>query len=116
MWETFIGIHNQLRRESGYAYWLYVYGFCANHFTGSVNGLKKLNSVGKVNSFLKENGFQINDSGGEIKGTPAGLLEQSSSKSERIPVDFEEGTFEIPGCYYEFARSYSDGDGQFCFG
>ncbi|HPE34496.1 MAG TPA: DUF1338 family protein [Bacteroidales bacterium] len=97
-------MHNQLRRESEYAAWLYVYGFCANHFTGSVNGLKKFNSVEKVNSFLKENGFQINDSGGEIKDTSADLLEQLSIKSEMIMVDFEEGTFEIPGCYYEFAR------------
>ncbi|NCC73591.1 MAG: DUF1338 domain-containing protein [Sphingobacteriia bacterium] len=105
-------IYNQLRRESEYAAWLYVYGFCANHFTVSVNGLKKFNSVEKVNSFLKENGFQINDSGGEIKGTPAELLEQSSIKSEMIMVDFEEGSFEIPGCYYEFARRYPDGDGQ----
>jgi len=69
-----------------------------------VNGLKKFNSVEKVNSFLKENGFQINDSGGEIKDTSADLLKQLSIKSEMIMVDFEEGTFEIPGCYYEFAR------------
>lgn len=105
-------IYEQLRQESEYAGWLYVYGFCANHFTVSVNGLKTLNSVEKVNSFLKSNGFQINDSGGEVKGTPAELLEQSSIKSEMIPVDFEEGSFEIPGCYYEFARRYADKDSQ----
>jgi hypothetical protein len=105
-------IYEQLRQESEYAGWLYVYGFVANHFTVSVNGLQTLDSVEKVNSFLKKNGFQINDSGGEIKGTPAELLEQSSIKSEMIPVDFEEGSFEIPGCYYEFARRYPDKDGQ----
>lgn len=104
--------YEQLRQESEYAGWLYVYGFIANHFTVSVNGLKTLESVEKVNSFLKKNGFQINDSGGEVKGTPAELLEQSSIKSEMIPVDFEEGSFEIPGCYYEFARRYPDKDGQ----
>ncbi len=104
--------YETLRQESEYAGWLYVYGFCANHFTVSVNGLKNLNSMEKVNSFLKKNGFQMNDSGGEIKGTPAELLEQSSIKSEMIPVDFEEGSFEIPGCYYEFARRYADSDGQ----
>lgn len=104
--------YEQLRQESEYAAWLYVYGFCANHFTVSVNGLESLNSVEDVNSFLKKNGFQINDSGGEVKGTPAELLEQSSIKSEMIPVDFEEGSFEIPGCYYEFARRYPDKDGK----
>jgi hypothetical protein len=61
---------------------------------------------------LKNNGFLINDSGGEIKGTPAELLEQSSIKSGIIPVEFTEGTFEIPGCYYEFARRYPDESGQ----
>lgn len=104
--------YEQLRGESEYAAWLYVYGFCANHFTVSVNGLKALDSVEKVNSFLKKNGFQINDSGGEVKGAPEELLEQSSIKSEMIPVDFEEGSFEIPGCYYEFARRYPGKDGK----
>ena len=54
----------------------------------------------------------MNDAGGEIKGTPAELLEQSSIKSEMVPVDFKEGTHEIPGCYYEFARRYPDSDGK----
>lgn len=104
--------YERLREESEYAAWLYVYGFCANHFTVSVNYLDKLDSIEKVNSFLKKNGFHINDSGGEIKGTPEQLLEQSSIKSEVIPVDFQEGSFNIPGCYYEFARRYPDQDGQ----
>lgn len=105
-------VYQQLREESEYAAWLYVYGFCANHFTVSINYLKKLNSVEKVNDFLKNKGFLINDSGGEIKGTPDELLEQSSIKSEVVSVDFEEGAFEVPGCYYEFARRYPDADGK----
>jgi hypothetical protein len=105
-------VYQQLRDESEYAGWLYVYGFCANHFTVSVNYLEKLNSVQKVNQFLKDKGFLINDSGGEIKGTPAELLEQSSIKSEIVGVDFQEGSFEVPGCYYEFARRYPDQDGK----
>jgi hypothetical protein len=113
LWETpSYETYELLRQESEYGAWLYVFGFCANHFTVSVNGLKTLDSVEKVNSFLKKNGFQINDSGGEVKGTPGELLEQSSIKSEMIPVDFEEGSFEIPGCYYEFARRYPDKDGK----
>lgn len=112
-WETpSYETYQQLREESEYAAWLYVYGFCANHFTVSINYLDKLDSIQKVNQFLKGNGFLINDSGGEIKGTPEELLEQSSIKSEVVAVDFEEGSFEVPGCYYEFARRYPDKDGN----
>lgn len=112
-WETpSYEIYQQLREESEYAAWLYVYGFCANHFTVSINYLDKLDTIQKVNQFLKDKGFLINDSGGEVKGTPEELLEQSSIKSEVVAVDFEEGSFEVPGCYYEFARRYPDKDGN----
>jgi hypothetical protein len=105
-------LYKQLRDESEYAGWLYVYGFCANHFTVSINHLKKLDTIQKVNHFLKMNGFLLNDSGGEIKGTPGELLEQSSIKSEIIAIKFQEGIFEVPGCYYEFAKRYPDSDGK----
>lgn len=105
-------IYNKLKEESEYAAWVYVFGFCANHFTVSVNYLKKHNSVEKVNSLLKSNGFLINDAGGEIKGTPQELLEQSSIKAGIVGTDFTEGSFEIPGCYYEFARRYPDEKGN----
>lgn len=104
--------YEKLRSESEYAAWLYVYGFRANHFTVSVNHLQKFESVEEVNSFLKQKGFKINDSGGEVKGTPAQMLEQSSIKSETIPVEFKEGLKEIPGCYYEFAKRYPDENGK----
>jgi hypothetical protein len=105
-------VYNKLKEESEYAAWVYVFGFCANHFTVSVNHLKKHDSLEKVNSLLKDNGFLINDSGGEIKGTPQELLEQSSIKAGIIKMDFTEGSFDIPGCYYEFARRYPDTNGQ----
>ena len=105
-------VYEHLRIESEYAGWLYVNGFCANHFTVSINNLKKYDSVQKVNAFLKANGFLMNDAGGEIQGTPAELLEQSSIKAGMIRVEFSEGDFEIPGCYYEFARRYPDADGK----
>lgn len=105
-------VYDRLKEESEYAAWLYVFGFCANHFTVSVNYLDKFNSLEKVNQFLKDNGFLLNDSGGEIKGTPGELLEQSSIKSGIISKDFQEGTFDVPGCYYEFARRYPDSDGD----
>ena len=105
-------VYNKLKEESEYAAWVYVFGFCANHFTVSVNYLKKNNSIEKVNSLLKTNGFLINDAGGEIKGTPQELLEQSSIKAGIVEIDFVEGAYEIPGCYYEFARRYPDESGK----
>lgn len=105
-------VYEKLRQESEYAAWLYVNGFCANHFTVSVNGLKKHNSIHKVNAFLKSNGFLLNDGGGEVQGTPEELLEQSSIKAGMVKFGFQEGMREIPGCYYEFAMRYPDTDGR----
>ncbi len=105
-------VYQKLKEESEYAAWLYVYGFRANHFTVSVNALRKYNTLEKLNAFLKEKGFTMNDSGGEIKGTPQQLLEQSSTRAGKLPVPFEEGVYEIPACYYEFARRYPDRDGK----
>lgn len=105
-------IYEKLREESEYAAWLYVNGFCANHFTVSVNHLKKYDSIQKVNEFLKSNGFLMNDAGGEIQGTPEELLEQSSIRAGMVAFGFKEGIREIPGCYYEFARRYPDSDGH----
>ncbi|MBN1650061.1 MAG: DUF1338 domain-containing protein [Bacteroidales bacterium] len=105
-------IYEQLRKESEYAAWLYVFGFRANHFTVSINALKQLDSIQKVNLFLKDKGFVLNSVGGEIKGTPAELLEQSSTKASIKEMDFDEGLFEIPSSYYEFARRYPDQNGR----
>lgn len=105
-------VYNKLRDESEYAAWVYVYGFRANHFTVSINGLKKLTEVEQVNQFVESHGFRINDSGGRVKGTPEELLEQSSTMAGKLPVQFVEGIFEIPSCYYEFAKRYPDADGK----
>ena len=107
-----ITVYENLRKESEYAAWLYVYGFRANHFTVSVNGLKKYDSIQKINEFLKSKGFPLNDAGAEIQGKPEDLLEQSSIKAGIINMQFREGSFEIPGCYYEFARRYKDANGK----
>ena len=109
-------VYEKLKKESEYAAWLYVNGFKANHFTISVNHLKYFNEISEVNDFLKKNGFHLNDSGGEIKGSPGQLLEQSSIKAGLVPVEFTEGTFEIPGCYYEFAKRYKDDHGKYFSG
>jgi hypothetical protein len=98
--------YEKLRIESEYAAWLYVNGFRPNHFTVSVNALKEYDTIEKVNSFLKLNGFLLNDNNGEIQGSPKELLEQSSIKAGIIRTEFQEGEFDIPGCYYEFAKRY----------
>lgn len=105
-------IYQKLRMESEYAAWLYVNGFRANHFTVSVNHLREYDTIEKINMFLKNNGFLLNDSSGEIQGTPQDLLEQSSTRAGMVRFQFQEGDYEIPGCYYEFARRYPEGNGR----
>jgi hypothetical protein len=105
-------VYNRLREESEYAAWFYVFGFRANHFTININSLKKYNNIIIVNELLKKNGFALNSSGGEIKGFPADLLQQSSTLADTVKVRFLEGTFEVPCCYYEFAQRYTDSSGK----
>jgi len=105
-------IYQQLISESEYAGWLYINGFRANHFTVSINANKTLDTLQKANAFLKDHGFKINDIGGEIKGTPEDLLEQSSIMASPIQVYFRDGDREVPGCYYEFARRYPTAQGE----
>lgn len=105
-------IYSKLLEESEYAAWLYANGFRANHFTVSINHLKTFSSIVEVNAFLKENGFKLNSSGGEIKGTKEQLLEQSSIIAGENSVEFIEGVKQIPACYYEFAMRHKDEDGK----
>jgi hypothetical protein len=102
----------KLKSESEYAAWLYVYGYRANHFTVSLNSLKKYDDIVRLNAFLKENGFALNDSGGEVKGSPKELLEQSSIRAGKKDVEFDKGIFSIPSVYYEFAKRYPDSSGE----
>jgi hypothetical protein len=104
--------YERLRRESEYAAWLYVYGYCANHFTVLVNPLKHFPALESLNDFLEEQSFVLNSAGGKIKGTPAQLLEQSSILADKIDVQFTDGSHQIPGCYYEFARRHTDINGD----
>jgi hypothetical protein len=104
-------VYLRLREESEYAAWMYAFGYRANHFTVSINYLKKFNGIEEVNAFLKDHGFQLNSSGGEIKGTPGQMLEQSSTLADQVEVRFSDGKHMIPGCYYEFARRYRNAAG-----
>ncbi len=105
-------VYQKLREESEYAAWLYVNGFTVNHFTVSVTHLDKLNDIYAVNEFLKNQGYLMNDGAGEVQGTPEELLEQSSVKAELQDIEFMEGIYQVPACYYEFAKRYRDVEGN----
>lgn len=105
-------VYQTLRTESEYAAWTYLYGFMVNHFTVSINSLNKFTSIQSVNTFLKENYYKMNSSGGEVKGTPDVFLEQSSILADMMSVEFVEGKYEVPTCFYEFARRYELPSGE----
>lgn len=105
-------IYKKLLDESEYAAWMYAFGFCVNHFTVNVNELKTFSGLEEVNEFLKSNGFKLNNSGGEIKGTPKDYLEQSSTLAGDIEVKFTNKTQRIPSCYYEFAKRHRMPNGE----
>ena len=92
-----------LASESEYASWLYVWGFCPNHFTVSVNHLKSFNELDAVNNLIKTNGYKLNSSGGVLKGSIEELLEQSSTMADKVKVQFTELDTEVPSCYYELS-------------
>lgn len=106
LWNISYEDYRNLSLESEYAAWVYAFGFRPNHFTVSVNALRKYNNMVDLNNLLKENGFVLNSSGGEIKGTPSEYLEQSSTMARDISVKFIDGEYLIPSCFYEFAKRY----------
>lgn len=111
-WSVSINDYNELMKESEYAAWVAAFGFRPNHFTILINALKKFSNIVEVNTFLKINGFKLNASGGEVKGSQKVCLEQSSTLANTIEVTFEDGKMNIPACYYEFAKRYPLKDGK----
>ena len=107
-WDISYKTYEDIYKISEYAAWFYVYGFCANHFTVYINDLKNFTNIKDVNTFIKKSGFKLNTSGGEIKGSAKELLEQSSTLAQVIPIKFKEGIYNIPSCYYEFAKRYKN--------
>jgi len=105
-WNISYEEYQQLLQESEYAAWLCAFGFRPNHFTLLINALQSHRSVESVNTFLQEQGFELNQAGGLVKGSPDEFLEQSSTLAKPILVPFSDCNIEIPGCYYEFARRY----------
>lgn len=102
----------QLAEVSEYAAWFYAFGFCANHFTVSINNLQHFDSVESVNDFLQKHGYALNISGGAVKGLPCDCLQQSSTLAEKVNYIFADGEHSIPSCYYEFALRYPMEDGR----
>ncbi|NQZ19777.1 MAG: DUF1338 family protein [Bdellovibrionales bacterium] len=108
--------YNKLADESEYAAWLYLYGMCASHFSVLVYDLNSFESVEEVNVWVKSIGFEVNKFGGEVKGSPETMLEQSSTMAHKLVIDFKEGQFKVPSCYYEFAKRYKDTDQKYFSG
>lgn len=103
--------YKKIQSESDYASWVLAMGYIANHFTVSVTDCSFFKNLTQLNSYLKDNGFEINSSGGEIKGSVSQGLEQSSIMSKEIEIKFSDGSYKIPGCYYEFAYRYNNFNG-----
>ncbi len=115
-WEMSYQVYEKIAKESEYASWLSAHGFRPNHFTVAIHFLKTFNDIRKINSLLQENNFKLNQSGGVIKGSISEFLEQSSTMAGEIPVQFNEGVYNIPGCYYEFAQRYKMPNGKLFHG
>ena len=111
-WDLSKEDYDTLLNESEYAAWLAAWGFQANHFTVSVNHLKQTQSLVDVNTLLKEAGFVLNTSGGEIKGGEEVCLAQSSTMADKADVKMGDETLQIPSCFYEFAQRYAMPDGK----
>lgn len=97
--------HKILAMESEYASWLAAYGIGANHFTIDVSQ-SGFRNLATINTFVKGLGYQLNQTGGEIKGSPEIGLEQSSTMAEEIEIEFTDGKVLLPGCFYEFAHRH----------
>jgi len=105
-WNVSSSQYETLLTESDYGAWMAAIGYRTNHFTVSVNHLKKYSDIQTLNHFLKSKGFKLNGSGGEIKGSPHVFLEQSSTLANSVKVEFTDGKKPIPSCYFEFAKRY----------
>ena len=105
-WDISYKTYKILYEKSEYAAWFYVFGYCANHFTVYINDLEEFDTLESVNTFLKNNDYKLNDTGGEIKGNKEVFLEQSSTLAQIIPIKFTDGIYSVPSCFYEFAKRY----------
>ena len=112
-WEKSHLVYEETYKESEYLAWFYCFGFLVNHFAVFLNDTKNFNSMDKINDWLiNTKGFRMNESGGLIKGSEEAMLEQSSIMAEKVTLTFQDGDFEVPSCYYEFAKRYPKETGE----
>ncbi len=111
-WQLTTTTYRQLAEVSEYAAWVASLGLRPNHFTVNANALSTFEGLPVLLDFVESQGFQLNESGGRIKGTPAQFLEQGSTLADRISVDFTDAALEVPTCYYEFAYRHPMSDGR----
>lgn len=111
-WKLSTKTYNDLLAESDYAAWVAAFGYRPNHFTVFINELKNFSDINVLNDFLKSEGFKLNASGGEVKGSKDVCLEQSSTLANNIEVAFDDAKLTIPACYYEFAKRYPMKNGE----
>ncbi|MDB4297269.1 DUF1338 domain-containing protein [Flavobacteriaceae bacterium] len=107
LWELpTIADFNKLAEVSEYASWVIYNRYYLNHYTISVHNLPSpYNQLIEFNLFLKDIGIELNQSGGEIKKSPDGLLLQSASISKLLTAVFKNNeTKQIAGSYVEFAE------------
>jgi hypothetical protein len=111
-WALSLEQYHTLNQETEYASWVAAHGYGANHFTVNVNQLTHFEEVAMVNEHLKQHGFTINHQGGEVKGSPQEMLEQSSTMADSVLVDLVDGELYLPGGFYEFAKRYPQENGM----
>jgi hypothetical protein len=111
-WQVSPQEYDVLAAYSEYAAWMSAWGFRANHFTVSLNHMGHFQSLAQINTLLRNEGFILNTSGGEIKGGPEVLSAQSSTMADKIEVQFTNGNKLVPSCFYEFAQRYKMPTGQ----
>lgn len=111
-WKVDVNTYETLLEESEYAAWMAAWGYHPNHFTISVNHLSHTEDLVQLNQKIKDAGYTLNSSGGEIKGSKEVLLEQSSTMADLYSVEFSDGKKEIPSCFYEFALRHKMPDGS----
>ena len=111
-WSLSLDDYDRLLEESEYAAWVAALGYRPNHFTVSINHLQSHENIDDLNKLLQSKGYPLNETGGLVKGSADVLLEQSATLAGKVSMAFSDGTREIPGCFYEFAKRYPQADGQ----
>lgn len=96
--------YTRLLKESEYAAWVIYNRYYLNHYTIAVHNLPEgYRTILQFNTFLKANGFRLNNAGGEIKISADGLLIQSATVAKTMVAEFADGDkHAISGSYVEF--------------